>query len=107
VLIGVGAGAILLTTHITPMSLCADSENDVRSTSEALGLVDIAFVRHLDKATARRPDLEQFAREKETDLYACTDSAGLIVMESFSECVGEHWKILGKRSAAKTIDRER
>jgi dipeptidase E len=89
VLIGVSAGAILLTPDVTTAALCGDrplaGEDDLR----ALGLVAFAFVPHFDDTPAGRSALRAYARERQRTVYACPDGGGVVVRGDQTRCIGE------------------
>ncbi len=81
VLIGVSAGAILLTPDINSAFLCGDTPPAEQAGVDdyaALGLVDFAFAPHFNAQTDLAP-LKAFSRERGIVVYGCPDDAGIAV----------------------------
>jgi dipeptidase E len=87
VLVGVSAGAILMTPDIGTSGLCGDSWEpgmDLR----ALGLVDFAFLPHLTSAGGKLEAGQAYSRRSGLSVYACQDGDGLAVRGDEVLCVG-------------------
>ncbi len=89
VLIGVSAGAILMTPNITTASLCGDEPLDAEIDLAALHLVDFAFVPHFGNGHSDLATLQTYSRDRQVVLYACRDGEGIIVRDEQVECVGD------------------
>jgi peptidase E len=53
----------------------------------ALGLVDFAFVPHLNEKTDLAP-LKAYSQQYQTTVYGCSDDTGIIVNGERIECIG-------------------
>ncbi len=77
VLVGVSAGAIIMTPNIVMAYDCGDDRPSKPFDHSALGLVDFAFMPHFT------PELEvrcqALALELNCTLYACQDGAGIVI----------------------------
>jgi dipeptidase E len=101
VLVGVSAGAILMTPNIRTGLLCGDRPPAEVSDPSGLGLVDFAFVPHLGRF-ASIAELEAYSRENAQLLYACPDGAAIAVDGGAVECIGEVVRIEGGVAARGT-----
>ena len=88
ILIGVSAGAILMTGNIATAGLCGDTPPKDDSDWSGLGLVDFAFVPHIDSLPGGIVALENYARQHQVTVYACRDGDGLIVQDNQIRCIG-------------------
>ena len=79
VLIGVSAGAILMTPEIGTAALCGDTPPEVDVDLTALGLVDFAFVPHFEGTPSELVALQAYSRSREGVVYACRDGDGIVV----------------------------
>ena len=93
VLIGVSAGAILMTPDITTSSLCGDELIPGEKDFSGLGLVDFAFVPHYGYGRFTLDDVKKYAREKQRAVYAARDTGALIVNRNAVKCIGDVTKI--------------
>jgi len=74
VLIGVSAGAILMTPSVQSAALCGDERDAQAQDETALGLVDFHFWPHFD------PDADSASLAVGLPgLYGCPDGAGIVV----------------------------
>ncbi len=89
-LIGTSAGAILMTPEIGTARLCGDAPltGEEMTDSSALGLVDFAFLPHLNDVEAATNVLEEYSQNYQRVIYGCPDGDGIIVN-------GEHIEYLG------------
>lgn len=78
VLIGVSAGAILMTPSVASAELCADVREAGLTDDAALGLVDFHFWPHFEPRQGRAPRLMQLASAL-AHLYRCPDDAAIVV----------------------------
>lgn len=78
VLIGVSAGAILMTPSVASAELCADAREAGLTDDTALGLVDFHFWPHFEPQQGLEPRLMQLASAL-THLYRCPDGAAIVV----------------------------
>ncbi len=86
-LIGVSAGAILMTPTIDTGELCGDVP--LPGDRTALGLVDFAFVPHLESVPGGLAAVQHYARQHAQTVYACRDGDGVIVDGDGPHCVGD------------------
>ncbi|MBV7329901.1 Type 1 glutamine amidotransferase-like domain-containing protein [Chloroflexi bacterium TSY] len=89
VLIGVSAGAILMTPEIGTAALCGDAKFGAVVGLDALSLVDFAIVPHFGKIEATLSDLQTYAQCHITPVYACPDGAGIVVEDDKIEFFGD------------------
>ncbi len=89
VLIGVSAGAMLMTPNITSASYSDDIPLSDTRDDNALGLVDFAFVPHLDEVNPDLVPLKRLSREQSIVVYGSTDSGGIVVDGDRVECIGK------------------
>jgi dipeptidase E len=93
VLVGVSAGAILMTPDITTSSLCGDELVPGETDFKGLGLVDFAFVPHYGYGSFTLDDVKKYARKKQTVVYAARDTGAIIVNDNKVKCIGDVIKI--------------
>jgi dipeptidase E len=79
ILIGVSAGAILLTPNISVATLCGDQPTDPVMDLNALRLVDFSFVPHADKIAGGFSTLCNYSIEHHLPVFACRDGDGIVV----------------------------
>ena len=89
VLIGVSAGAILMTSHVSTASLCGDSPVDDAAEDSGLGLVDFGFVPHMGRFDIGVPEVSECSRQLQTTVYGCPDGGGIVVDDDQIECIGD------------------
>jgi dipeptidase E len=88
ILIGVSAGAILMTGNIATAGLCGDTPPEEDSDWSGLGLVDFAFVPHIDSLSGGSVVIANYARKHQITVYGCRDGDGLIVQDNQIRCIG-------------------
>jgi dipeptidase E len=88
VIIGVSAGAIILTPDILSSRLCGDTQPADIVNTAALGLIDFTFVPHLGRY-ASIADLQIHSRQTSQLVIACADGAAIVVVNDSLECIGE------------------
>ena len=80
VLVGVSAGAILMTPDISTASFCKDKLVDGLLDFEGLSLVDFAFVPHWGSIEADVSGLMSYSKENGgIRVYGCPDGSGIVV----------------------------
>jgi len=89
VLVGVSAGAILMTPDIGTAALCGDEPLPGESDLAALHLVDFTFVPHLGEIPADLAALQAYSHEHQGVLYACRDGEGVVVDGDQVTCIGD------------------
>jgi dipeptidase E len=87
VLVGVSAGAILMTPSVTSATLCGDIRTVPLASDDALHLVDFHFWPHFnpDHIDASQADLASTL----PNLYACPNGSGIIVDGAKMELFGK------------------
>jgi dipeptidase E len=93
VLVGVSAGAILMTRDIRSAAICGDApyralSDPTLSDNAGLGLVDFAILPHFDGSDAQRAALVRLGEELGSVAYAVPDGAGIVVDGSRVELIG-------------------
>lgn len=86
VLIGVSAGAILMTPDVSSSALCGDEPYPWLESFAGLGLVDFAVVPH---DTGQGPALRVFSITFPGTVYGIADGAGIVVENGRTELIGE------------------
>ena len=86
-LVGVSAGAILMTPNISTALLCGDTDPAPRGDRRGLALVEFAFVPHFGRY-ASLADVRAYARPWQP-LFACPDGAAIVVDGDEIECMGD------------------
>jgi dipeptidase E len=81
ILIGVSAGAILMTPDISSASLCGDAPTDPVMDLTGLRLVDFSFVPHADKINGGFQVLRNFSIEHHLPVFACRDGDGIVIRD--------------------------
>jgi dipeptidase E len=88
VLIGMSAGAILMTPDVGSAAICGDAPYAPLSDSAALDLVDFAILPHFDGSDAQRAALTQLGNQVGGVAYGLPDGSGIVVNESHVELIG-------------------
>lgn len=96
VLIGVSAGAILMTPEISSANLCGDTAPSGEETTDlsALGLVDFAFLPHINQIDTAATLLQEYSRKCRRVIYGCQDGDGIIVNGEQIEYLGNIQKAI-------------
>lgn len=81
ILVGVSAGAILMTSNIATSCLCGDSPLEEDRDWSGLDLVPFAFAPHFDQITGGVASLQRYADQHQIQVIGCHDGDGLIVEE--------------------------
>lgn len=79
VLIGVSAGAILMTPNISSAALCGDETVEGLNDLSALSLVDFQFLPHFQPDKACALEVAAHQSQVHSPLYACPDGGGIVV----------------------------
>ncbi len=87
VLIGISAGAIIMTTNIFTAYDCGDERPAEPFDHSALGLVDFAFMPHY--TAELESQCQELALELNRTLYACQDGDGIVVNGNEIKLIGE------------------
>jgi dipeptidase E len=78
VLIGVSAGAIIMTPRIDSSRLCGDPIIRGLDTN-ALSLCKFEFVPHFNGSAEEKRKIEEYSRTVNTEVYACSEGSGIII----------------------------
>ena len=89
VLIGVSAGAILMTPDIATAALCGDEPLEGETDIAALHLVDFAFVPHFGEIPSDLVALQAYSQSRQVDVYACRHGDGIVVEDDQVKCIGD------------------
>jgi dipeptidase E len=100
VLIGVSAGAILMTPDISTSALCGDVAYPGLTDTKGLALVDFAIVPHFDRSEELAAEAASYASRFKGTVYAVPDGAGIVVD-------GEICRIVGQVQAFEPINETR
>jgi dipeptidase E len=95
VLVGVSAGSILMGPDISVRTVYPPFSAEVGDDLSCLCLVDFAFVPHYDRKRNYDilPALQKYSLEYQRVVYACPDSAGIVVTDDDVKCIGDVLKI--------------
>jgi dipeptidase E len=88
VLIGISAGAIIMTPEIASARLCGDAPYPPLTTYQGLGLVDFAFVPHVQDTPEEYTRMQAYANHQQRVLYGCHDGDGIVVVGETVTLVG-------------------
>jgi dipeptidase E len=88
VLIGVSAGAILMTQDIGSAAVCGDAPYPLLEGTAGLGLVDFAVLPHFEGTLAEEAALVRLAAESGKVAYGIPDGGGIVVDGADVELVG-------------------
>lgn len=88
VLIGISAGAIIMTSEIASARLCGDAPYVPLTTYQGLGLVDFAFVPHVQDTPEDYARMQEYANHQQRVLYGCHDGDGIVVAGETVRLVG-------------------
>jgi dipeptidase E len=88
VLIGISAGAIMMTPEITSAQLCGDVPYAPLTTCQGLDLVDFAFVPHVQDTPENYIRMQAYANHQQRILYGCHDGDGIVVAGETVTLVG-------------------
>lgn len=87
VLIGISAGAMLMTPSLCTATRCGDDPGDLPPDAPALGLVPFHVWPHFEPEKARRPEVRALLAEA-APVYALPDGSGLVVEGGNLEFIG-------------------
>lgn len=87
VLIGVSAGAILMTPDIRT-TLLSGALTAEMSDFSALGLVDFAFVPHFGRTNTELSNLKAYSKRHQHVVVGCPDDAGIVINHDGIKCIG-------------------
>jgi dipeptidase E len=88
VLIGISAGAIMMTPTVASAQLCGDVPYTPLTNSQGLGLVDFAFVPHIQDTPEEYARMQAYANHQQRVLYGCHDGDGIVVAGETVTLVG-------------------
>lgn len=90
ILLGISAGAIVLTPSINISHVFYKSRTDQH---RAVGLVDFHFLPHWNQREDRLEAVKRFSIENKATVYACNDGDGMVIRGDRIELVGDVVKI--------------
>jgi len=93
VLIGVSAGAILMTPDIATSYLCGDEDYPGVTDLAGMKLVDFAFVPHFDGSDDSKRAASRHAATFGGPVYAVSDGGGVVVDGNQVEFIGPVWQV--------------
>jgi dipeptidase E len=88
ILIGVSAGAILMTPDISSSSLCGDEPYPGLDDFTGLSLVDFAVYPHYDGSASAAEALHRFSSTFNGPVYGIPDGGGIVVDGAHLEFIG-------------------
>ncbi|BAZ10790.1 putative peptidase Lmo0363 [Calothrix sp. NIES-4071] len=88
VLIGISAGAIIMTPDVSSAQLCGDTPYAPLTIHQGLRLVDFAFVPHVQDTPEEYAYMQAYANEQKKVLYGCHDGDGIVVAGETITLVG-------------------
>ena len=94
VLVGISAGAILMTPDIGSSSLCGDAPYPGLESTVGLGLVDFAVVPHFDGSA--EADLAAYSKEFAGAVYTIPDGGAVLVEGAEVTAMGGARKATGR-----------
>ena len=80
-IVGVSAGAMMLTPSIASAALCGDSLEPQSTAQQALNLIDFQFVPHFSSAQLTEPKFQQQLQTLAGPIYLCTDNDALVKVD--------------------------
>jgi dipeptidase E len=86
ILLGISAGAIVLTPSINISHVFYKSRT---AQHQAVGLVDFHFLPHWNQREDRLEAVKRFSVENKATVYACNDGDGMVIRDSKIELVGD------------------
>jgi dipeptidase E len=89
VLVGVSAGAIMMTPEIDAGQICGDQVVSGLENWRGMGLVDFHFIPHLNSFADPHQVLRDYSARKQTTVYGCPDGSGLVIQGGQVQMVGE------------------
>jgi dipeptidase E len=91
ILIGVSAGSILITPEISSTSFCNDFplSSEAMTDLSALGLVDFAFLPHLNQITNAVLLMQKYSLQHNQAIYGCQDGDGIVIDGNKLEFIGK------------------
>lgn len=88
VLIGISAGAILMTPEIEAGQICGDQVVSGLEDWRGMRLVDFHFIPHINSFADPHKVLKDYSGRKQAAVYGCPDGGGVIIQ-------GDHVELLG------------
>ena len=101
VLIGVSAGAILMTPEISTTHICGESPSHNLNDLSALNLVDFAFLPHINQIESVESKMIEYSVTQGRKIYGCRDGDGIIVDNDNVQCIGN--LILAENGKLKSV----
>lgn len=101
VLIGVSAGAILMTPEISTTHICGEESSHSLDNLFALNIVDFAFLPHTNNIEAVENKMIEYSNTHGCKIFGCPDGDGIIVNGNSIQCVGN--LILAESGELKSV----
>ncbi|HQX15809.1 MAG TPA: Type 1 glutamine amidotransferase-like domain-containing protein [Anaerolineales bacterium] len=101
VLIGVSAGAILMTPEISTTHICGEEPSHNLTDLSALNFVDFAFLPHINRIEDVENKLIEYSITQSGKIFGCPDGDGIIVNGNGIQCVGD--LILAENGKLKSV----
>ncbi|MBS4537512.1 Type 1 glutamine amidotransferase-like domain-containing protein [Clostridium sp. D2Q-11] len=90
VIIGVSAGAMVLTSSIESSNICGDINDTNLENSDGLNFVNFDFVPHLNIQSNMIEELKKYSLDnKSKKIFVCNDGSGLIINNNKIEIIGD------------------
>jgi len=89
VLIGVSAGAILMTPEISMTHICGETPSHNLNDLSALDLVDFVFLPHINQIESVESKMTEYSIAHGRKIFGCRDGGGIIVNDDNIECIGD------------------
>ncbi|MGV3616523.1 MAG: Type 1 glutamine amidotransferase-like domain-containing protein [Fimbriimonas sp.] len=93
VLVGVSAGAILMTPDIRTSALCGDEPYPGLDDFSGLGLVDFAIYPHYDGSPDATQALRNYASTYDGTVYGIPDGSGIVMDSPHMELMGPIFEV--------------
>ncbi len=91
-LIGVSAGAIMMTSDTSTSYLCWDSPYRDLEGYEGLNLVPFAFLPHFEPSDQGIESLKNYSLRFRGNVYAITDAGAIVVENGETDLIGPIWR---------------
>ena len=101
VLIGVSAGAILMTPEISTTHICGEEPSHNLNDLSALNFVDFAFLPHINKIESIENKMIEYSIVQRRKIFGCSDGDGIIVDNGNVQFIGN--LILAENGKLKSV----
>lgn len=90
ILVGVSAGAIIITQNISIVRFFDEECNDIQ---KGLGLVNFEFIPHWNKYKDKLEEIMEYSKSEKKIIYLCEDIGGIIINDKDITAYGNIIKI--------------